>query len=94
MVPASWSGMAVENQIRAADKAGAICVLRGALKILAHLPSKKNKQDRAIFWNEKMGFFYSKGFGGRRAGGTITADRHGVRRPVFRFRCCGLNCFR
>lgn len=41
-----------------------------------------------------MPFFYSKPFGGRRAGGTITADRHGLRRPVFRFRCCGLNCFR
>ncbi|CAL3968415.1 unnamed protein product [Diplocarpon coronariae] len=42
----------------------------------------------------RMGFFYSKGFGGRRAGANITADRHGVRRPTFRFRFCGLNCFR
>ncbi|KAL2071047.1 hypothetical protein VTL71DRAFT_12282 [Oculimacula yallundae] len=42
----------------------------------------------------KMPFFYSKPFGGRRAGGTITANRHGVHRPVFRFRLCGLNCFR
>ncbi|KAG9230805.1 hypothetical protein BJ875DRAFT_140001 [Amylocarpus encephaloides] len=41
-----------------------------------------------------MPLFYSKGFGGRRAGGTITADRHGVHRPIWRMRLCGLNCFR
>jgi len=41
----------------------------------------------------QMPLFWSKGFGGRRAGGNITADRHGIHRPVFRFRCCGLNCF-
>ena len=41
-----------------------------------------------------MGFFYSKHIGGRRGGATLRADRHGARRPVFNFRCCGLNCFR
>ncbi|KAE9375105.1 hypothetical protein N431DRAFT_195121 [Stipitochalara longipes BDJ] len=48
----------------------------------------------ARFNNTEMPFFYNKGFGGRRAGGNITADRHGVHRPVFRFRMCGFNCFR
>lgn len=41
-----------------------------------------------------MGLFWSKGVGGRRFGANVTADRHGVRRPTFRMRLCGLNCFR
>ena len=41
-----------------------------------------------------MGFFYSKHVGGRRGGATLRADRHGAHRPIFNFRCCGLNCFR
>ncbi|OWP01320.1 hypothetical protein B2J93_7304 [Marssonina coronariae] len=41
-----------------------------------------------------MGLYYGKHFGGRRAGVHITADKHGLHKPVFRFRFCGLNCFR
>ena len=52
------------------------------------------KRERAREKKTEMPFFYNKAFGGRRAGGTITADRHGVHRPVWRFRMCGLNCFR
>ena len=71
----------------------------------SHLTSKRPRhQSNVYYWSfahitiderrRRMPFYWSKGFGGRRAGGTITADRHGVRRPVFRFRICGLNCFR
>lgn len=42
----------------------------------------------------KMGFFYSKSWGGKRFGGNVVADRHGVRRPTLRFRLFGFNCFR
>ncbi|EDO02313.1 predicted protein [Sclerotinia sclerotiorum 1980 UF-70] len=31
-----------------------------------------------------MPFFWSKGVGGRRFGANVSADRHGLRRPVFR----------
>ncbi|KAK4624535.1 hypothetical protein CLAFUW4_06218 [Fulvia fulva] len=41
-----------------------------------------------------MPFLWTKNFGGKHAGGGVTVDRHGVRRNPFRFRCCGLNCFR
>jgi hypothetical protein len=41
-----------------------------------------------------MPFSYSKHFNaGGRAGFGVTANKHGVR-PHFRFRFCGLNCFR
>ncbi|KAI6713602.1 hypothetical protein JHW43_003845 [Diplocarpon mali] len=36
-----------------------------------------------------MGLYYGKHFGGRRAGVHITADKHGLHKPVFRFRFCG-----
>ncbi|TEY76478.1 hypothetical protein BOTCAL_0058g00250 [Botryotinia calthae] len=32
-----------------------------------------------------MPLFWSKGVGGRRFGANITADRHGVRKPVWRY---------
>ncbi|CCU82469.1 hypothetical protein BGHDH14_bgh04524 [Blumeria hordei DH14] len=41
-----------------------------------------------------MPLFFSKHFGGRRAGAHVHVDRHGIHKPVFRFRCFGLNCFR
>lgn len=41
-----------------------------------------------------MGFFYTKGFGGKHFGGGIVVDKHGARRAPFRFSLGRLNCFR
>jgi len=64
----------------------------GLLSATPHNP--RQKQTKRESHTNEMPFFYNKGFGGRRAGGNITADRHGVHKPVFRFRLCGFNCFR
>jgi len=44
--------------------------------------------------NYNMPFLYTKNWGGRRAGGGVTVDRHGVRRNPFRISFGRFNCFR
>ncbi len=78
-----------------------ICSVGFSIRAVYYTRSPHHPSSNFIFTSyrqpadtSQMPLFWSKGFGGRRAGGNITADRHGVHRPVFRFRCCGLNCFR
>jgi len=41
-----------------------------------------------------MGLMWTKGFGGKHAGGGVVIDKHGARRAPFRFSFKGLNCFK
>ncbi|KAF2197282.1 hypothetical protein GQ43DRAFT_215502 [Delitschia confertaspora ATCC 74209] len=41
-----------------------------------------------------MGLMWTKQFGGRRAGGGVVVDKHGVRRAPFRFSLGRFSCFR
>ncbi|KAL9532030.1 hypothetical protein SMMN14_04294 [Sphaerulina musiva] len=41
-----------------------------------------------------MPLMWTKNWGGRRAGGGVRVDKTGLHRNPFRFRLCGLNCFR
>ncbi|KAL2032298.1 hypothetical protein VTO58DRAFT_105470 [Aureobasidium pullulans] len=41
-----------------------------------------------------MPFMWTKGWGGKHAGGGVIVDKHGPRRAPFRFSFGKLNCFR
>ncbi|KAL1302039.1 hypothetical protein AAFC00_002486 [Neodothiora populina] len=41
-----------------------------------------------------MGLMWTKGWGGKHAGGGVIVDKNGVRRAPFRFSLGKLNCFR
>ncbi|KAL1302038.1 hypothetical protein AAFC00_002486 [Neodothiora populina] len=44
--------------------------------------------------DDNMGLMWTKGWGGKHAGGGVIVDKNGVRRAPFRFSLGKLNCFR